>query len=160
MLRGLKSLTFHIGSTAIPGRPAKAVINILLAIESLKLLDAYVYLLQSHGCLAHGEFGIPGHRFYTKGRGKMSHHIHAFEFKFSTNRPSSQIRRFLRESSKDAEAYAVLKLRLSKEFKYFRTDLAKPGVKASAIPGVNSWMEFAKLRLDISNLYAEYSGTG
>lgn len=116
-LAGLNLQCFHIGSTAIPGMSAKAVIDILLAVESLNALSARESGLQGLGYSARGEFGIPGRRYYTKGQEERTHHLHAFEFGSPEVARHIRFRDFLRESSKDAEAYAALKIGLANQFR-------------------------------------------
>jgi GrpB-like predicted nucleotidyltransferase (UPF0157 family) len=117
VLIGLRSQSFHIGSTAIPEMPAKAVIDILLAVDSLNELDAYGSQLGSLGYAALGEFGILCRRFYTKGGDNRTHHIHAFEFGSPEIDRHLRFRDFLRDSREDAKAYAVLKRRLAQPFR-------------------------------------------
>lgn len=56
-LAGLNLQCFHIGSTAIPGMSAKAVIDILLAVESLNALSARESGLQGLGIPRVGNSG-------------------------------------------------------------------------------------------------------
>ncbi|MEJ2646192.1 MAG: GrpB family protein [Gammaproteobacteria bacterium] len=116
-LAGLRLQCVHIGSTAIPGLSAKAVIDILLAVESLNELSARESGLQGLGYSAHGEFGIPGRRYYTKVGEQRTHHLHAFEFGAPEVARHIGFRDFLRESGRDAEAYAALKIRLAQQFR-------------------------------------------
>ena len=116
-LPGLKLQCFHIGSAAIPGMSAKAVIDILLAVESLNALGACEARLQGLGYCPRGEFGIPGRRYYTKGGEQRTHHLHAFEFGAPEVARYIRFRDFLRESGKDAEAHAALKIQLARQFR-------------------------------------------
>ncbi len=68
----------HIGSTAVPGLAAKPVIDILLEVEDVARLDARDRGMRSIGYEPHGEFGIPGRRYYPKGGDERTHHVHAF----------------------------------------------------------------------------------
>lgn len=75
----------HIGSTAVPGLAAKAIIDILLEVPSLAALDNAADKMQLLGYCAKGENGIAGRRyFYKNGRQnghnnlQRSHHLHAF----------------------------------------------------------------------------------
>lgn len=115
-LSDLNVQCFHIGSTAIPGMSAKPIIDILLAVASLTQLDRYNPQLQMLGYCPHGEFGIPGRRYYTKGGDARTQHVHAFEFGNPEIKRHLRFRDFLRESREDALAYATLKKQLAQRF--------------------------------------------
>ena len=68
----------HIGSTAIPGMPAKPTIDMILEVSSLSELDLNVQKLLDLGYTAKGEFGIMGRRYFEKGLPDHTHHLHAF----------------------------------------------------------------------------------
>lgn len=68
----------HIGSTAVPGLPAKPLIDILLEVHDLALLDARDGAMRTIGYEPRGECGIPGRRYYRKGGDARTHHVHAF----------------------------------------------------------------------------------
>ena len=70
--------THHIGSTAVPGLAAKPVIDILLEVQSVERLDTFDKAMENLGYQPHGEFGIPGRRYYPKGGDDRTHHVHAF----------------------------------------------------------------------------------
>lgn len=70
----------HIGSTSVPGLAAKPIIDILLEVADINSLDSARNSFEGLGYECMGEFGIPGRRFFRKGRpGRRTHHIHAFE---------------------------------------------------------------------------------
>ena len=71
----------HIGSTAIPGIPAKPVIDICLEVRALRLLDQQAPEMGRLGYQALGEYGIPERRFFLRDdtEGARTHHVHAFE---------------------------------------------------------------------------------
>jgi GrpB-like predicted nucleotidyltransferase (UPF0157 family) len=71
----------HIGSTAIPGLPAKPVIDVLMEVLDLKALDAATPVLTALGYEAMGEYGIPRRRYFRKNdaSGRRTHQVHAFE---------------------------------------------------------------------------------
>jgi len=61
-LQGLVTI-HHIGSTSVPGLPAKPVIDLLPVFESLDALDANRSAIGALGFLWLGEFGLPGRRY-------------------------------------------------------------------------------------------------
>jgi GrpB-like predicted nucleotidyltransferase (UPF0157 family) len=70
----------HIGSTAIPGIPAKPIIDILAEVVDLESLDANTPVMEALGYEAKGEFGIPRRRYFRKNNasGIRTHQVHAF----------------------------------------------------------------------------------
>ena len=69
----------HIGSTSVPGLAAKPIIDIILEVSSLEDLDQRESALASLGYESKGEYGIERRRFFPKGGGERTHHIHAFK---------------------------------------------------------------------------------
>jgi len=65
----------HIGSTAVPGFYAKPIIDIMAGISDLSMTQDATHLLQLLGYTDHGEKGIPGRLFFTKGM-PCTHHLH------------------------------------------------------------------------------------
>ncbi len=69
----------HIGSTSVPGLPAKPIIDMLLEVDRVELLDDETARLQAIGFHAWGENGIAGRRYFTKQKsGERIAHMHAF----------------------------------------------------------------------------------
>ena len=117
VLRGVSTHLMHIGSTAIPGMRAKPIIDILLAVKRREYLDQFEQGLGLLGYSAHGEFGIPGRRFYSKGGDKRTHHLHAFELGSPEIGRHIRFRDYLRDFGEEASAYAALKDQLAKRFR-------------------------------------------
>ena len=65
----------HIGSTAVPGLNAKPIIDIMAGVSNPARTADACELLQLLGYTAHGEKGIPGRLFFTKGA-PSTHHLH------------------------------------------------------------------------------------
>lgn len=69
----------HIGSTSVPGLPAKPIIDMLLEVERVESLDDEHERLAAIGFAAWGENGIPGRRYFTvELAGERVAHLHAF----------------------------------------------------------------------------------
>jgi len=65
----------HIGSTAVPGFNAKPIIDIMAGVSDPAMTADACHLLQLLGYTAHGEKGITGRLFFTKGL-PSTHHLH------------------------------------------------------------------------------------
>lgn len=109
----------HIGSTAIPGIHAKPTVDILLAVHDITALGGYAGVMRAAGYVVRGEAGIPGSRYFCKGRDEHhTYHVHAFQ------QGNPQIRRhvlfcsYMRAHPEEARAYEILKLSLLAAYRY------------------------------------------
>ena len=101
-LQGLVTI-HHIGSTSVPGLPAKPIIDLLPVFESLEELDTNRAKLETLGFEWMGEFGLPGRRYlrrddpqtgkrliqahcYARGTSEITRHL-AFRDALRTNAP-------------------------------------------------------------------------
>jgi GrpB-like predicted nucleotidyltransferase (UPF0157 family) len=99
----------HIGSTAVPGLDAKAIIDVLLEVRSLDELDAKESAMVALGYKPKGENGIAGRRYYQLGGVNRTHHVHAFVRGDENVRRHLAFRDYLRRHSQVAEEYAQIK---------------------------------------------------
>ena len=105
----------HVGSTAVPGLPAKAVVDIQVSVASLNPKSPY------HECLAligyrHiplGEFDLVYPFFRKPAEGPSTHHVHICIVGSEQERNHLAFRDFLRSHPLDAAEYVVLKRRLA-----------------------------------------------
>ncbi len=108
----------HIGSTAIPGMPAKPIIDILLTVPELATArrDA-VPILTAQGYFFWAENPRTDRLFFVKGlppyAAARSHHIHVTEWGREA-RGKLVFRDHLRRHPEDARAYAALKRQLAR----------------------------------------------
>ncbi|KIY21590.1 MULTISPECIES: GrpB family protein [Mesobacillus] len=110
---------YHIGSTSVPGLSAKPIIDIMLAANSLELVEEATPALEAAGYAAMGENGIQERRYFQKvdENGIRKVHLHAFE------KGSDQIYRhlvfrdYLRFHSKEAGEYARVKEEAARKHK-------------------------------------------
>ncbi len=100
----------HIGSTSVPGLPAKPIIDLLPIVRDIGALDDRTEQLEEAGYRAWGEYGIAGRRFFTRDRGEFrTHNVHAF------GEGAPQIPRhlafcaYLRRHDEARDEYAALK---------------------------------------------------
>ncbi len=110
----------HIGSTAVPGMRAKPTIDIIVSVHNLSAVDAREEEMAQAGYEAHGEYGIPGRRFFSKAEPVSGEdwvnifHVHVFHSSdsYSISRHIA-VRDFLRANGEKAEKYGALKSRLA-----------------------------------------------
>lgn len=63
----------HIGSTAIPGLPAKPILDLAVQMPGLKALPQFRKKLRHMGYVYKGVFGLRGRHFFTKGNPVVVH---------------------------------------------------------------------------------------
>ena len=110
----------HVGSTAIPGMHAKPIIDILLEVKSVSKLDDYNEGMIELGYDPRGEYGIPGRRYFSKGKSDdiRTHHIHAFQSGDIGLERHLAFRDYMIAHPIDAREYAQLKLNLVRVFRW------------------------------------------
>jgi GrpB-like predicted nucleotidyltransferase (UPF0157 family) len=106
----------HIGSTAVPGLPAKPIIDMLLVVENIVDVDRRNDEMMRLGYEAKGEMGISGRRYFTKGKDEArTHHLHTFESNNPAVEKHVDFRDYLIEHPEEAENYGKLKKELSEK---------------------------------------------
>lgn len=108
LVRGIE----HIGSTAVPGLPAKPILDLALAVESAAQLPALAAGLAGLGYRAWGEHGLPGRQFFSRGE-PVTHHVHAVVGGSPHWMVWLQFRDHLRQDAADRQVYAVCKRQLA-----------------------------------------------
>src|SRR5476649_608250 len=114
----------HFGSTAIPGLPAKPIIDILVAVRSLVAAQGtFVEALRGLDYVYWADNPKKDRMFFVKGMppfgSKRSHHVHVTE-------PQGEMwqrlafRDYLRTHPEEAETYERLKRRLAAEHRVDR----------------------------------------
>ena len=110
----------HIGSTAVPGLPAKPIIDIMPVVDDIALVDGLNAPMAALGYIAKGENGIPGRRYFRKGSdAHHTHHIHVFQADSAEIAKHLDFRDYLRAYPEAADAYCRLKTALAAQY---RTD--------------------------------------
>lgn len=105
----------HIGSTAIPGMHAKALIDMLAIVSDIAAVDQQLAQMQSLGYESLGEFGIARRRYFRRDNalGERTHQIHAFQIGSPHIQRHLAFRDFMRAHSTVANQYAELKRKLA-----------------------------------------------
>lgn len=105
----------HIGSTSVPGLAAKDLIDIMVEVRSLEELDSFNAGMSELGYDVMGEYGITRRRFFMKGVGKRTHHVHAFPVGDPHVVRHLVFRDYLRSNSDVRTAYEDMKRRAAAE---------------------------------------------
>jgi putative glutamine amidotransferase len=103
--------TDHIGSTSVPGLPAKPVIDIQLAVDSMVPVDRYREPLQALGYLHKVDGWNDDHEFFHLRAGERQDgvNLHVCQADSPWEIRHLAFRDWLRTHPEDAEAYATLK---------------------------------------------------
>jgi GrpB-like predicted nucleotidyltransferase (UPF0157 family) len=113
----------HIGSTAVPGMPAKPVIDVLLGASSLGSIERQIQTLTSHGYRYVPEFEdeLPQRRYFVKpAQGEAQFHMHAVESGCQFWRDHLAFRDVLRTDRRVFDGYLTLKRSLAESLKMDR----------------------------------------
>lgn len=112
---GDELLAVHpIGSTAVPGLPAKPIIDILPVVRHIERVAEFYPALRALGYECLGEFGIPGRCYCRKGGDHRTHQLHIFGQDSAHDiRRHLAVRDYLRTHEQARVAYAQLKQRLA-----------------------------------------------
>jgi len=106
----------HIGSTAVPGLPAKPIIDLDILLKSPADLPAVISKLQAFGYEHQGTLGVPGREAFRAPAHDVPHHLYVCvpgSLEYSRH---IAFRDYLRSHPRDAEAYSSLKHNLSGRF--------------------------------------------
>lgn len=108
----------HIGSTAVPGLPAKPILDLMPLVRDVRQADAAATALLHLGYEARGEYGIAGRRYFVRQdlRGRRTHHLHAFQADHPAAADHLSFRDYLRAHPEQARRYAELKMRSAERF--------------------------------------------
>jgi len=108
-LPGLFTAIEHVGSTAVPGLPAKPVIDLMAAVVSLDQVTARAGTLQLLG-YRHHDTGMGGRLFYHRDEdGARAYHLHVVPADSWPARNERLLRDYLRTYPAQARRYAGLK---------------------------------------------------
>ncbi len=108
---------YHIGSTAVPGLPAKPVIDMMPVVRDISRVDLFGSDMAAAGYYAWGEHGMPGRRLFTKGGDEhRTHNVHIFAAGNADVDRHLSFRDYLRAHPLVAHEYARLKVEMAKQF--------------------------------------------
>lgn len=108
---------YHIGSTTIPTIGyAKPVIDVLIVVKDIEKIDLYDEAMIIQGYEPRGENGIPGRRYFPKGKNKRTHHIHIYQEGNENIDIHLDFKEYLLHFPEDAKSYGELKIKLARQF--------------------------------------------
>lgn len=107
----------HVGSTAVPGLPAKPVIDMMPLVRDIEDVDRLAPAMAQAGYDGWGEYGISGRRLFTKGGDEQrTHNIHIFQTGNPHVARHLDFRDYLRAHPEVARTYADLKMEMARQF--------------------------------------------
>ncbi|MEM1153692.1 MAG: GrpB family protein [Pseudomonadota bacterium] len=109
-----------MGSTAIPGMPAKPIIDIMFGVESLETSKPAIETLTSEGYKYSPYKANEMHWFCKPSPEFRTHHLHLVPFESPLWRERIQFRDLLRSNSDLARDYAQLKRELAERCRHDR----------------------------------------
>ncbi|MFN2465572.1 MAG: 2-amino-4-hydroxy-6-hydroxymethyldihydropteridine diphosphokinase [Candidatus Dormibacteria bacterium] len=105
----------HVGSTAVPGLPAKAIIDIQVSVESVATVEAYRVPLEELGYAYVPDDRFPTYPFFRyPAEGPRNFHLHVAQSGSTEEIEHLQFRDRLRADAVVANLYADLKRRLAR----------------------------------------------
>ncbi|GAB6931131.1 GrpB family protein [Paenibacillus sp. JCM 10914] len=120
----------HVGSTAVPGLPAKPIIDMDIVIPSVNLLSQVIDKLSELGYWHEGDLGLPGREAFARNDNrvpydagmneKMTHHLYVCSKGSVPLNEHLMFRDILRKHPALVKDYADLKMQLAEQFKYDR----------------------------------------
>ena len=115
----------HVGSTAIPGIPAKPIVDIAVFVRSLKKAKRYIRALKKIGYKLKDEKRFD-RLFFTKGsESRRTHYLHIGEAGSGYIEDMILFRDYLLKHGRTAKDYAELKKYLAKKYQAKRERYTK-----------------------------------
>jgi GrpB-like predicted nucleotidyltransferase (UPF0157 family) len=105
----------HVGSTSIPGLPAKPIIDIAVAVVDFDEAMVCIPLVEALGYEYRGEFGIPRRHYFTKGAPR-TFHLHMVEIDSAQWQNLLLFRDYLNKHPQVAEEYTEVKTQLALKY--------------------------------------------
>ena len=102
----------HVGSTSVPGVPAKPILDVLIGVVSFEAAVVCVEPMVRLGYEYRGEYGIARRHYFVKGSPR-THHVHLHEVGGEAFGSLLGFRDALRARPELAREYAEAKVRLA-----------------------------------------------
>ena len=133
----------HIGSTAVPGLDAKAVIDVQISVAALEPVDPFRLPLEGLGLVYQADNTERTKRYFRERPGDARTHFHVRRAGSLSEQLPLLFRDYLREHPADAASYAELKARLATQYGENRagyTDAKGPFIWA-AVERADRWAQ-------------------
>lgn len=108
-LGGLAVAVEHVGSTAVPGLPAKPIIDLDVVIPTAATLPAVIERLAAIGYVHEGDLGIPSRDAFKSPPGAPWHHLYVCASDNEELRRHLHFRDYLRAHPAETRAYGEVK---------------------------------------------------
>ena len=106
----------HVGSTSIPGMPAKPILDIQLAVASFQVVPGLRAVLERHGYIYRGS-AFRGQRLFVKGpEARRTHHLHVMISNSKVWKKAILFRDYLIKDRASFDGYVQLKQGLARKF--------------------------------------------
>ncbi|WP_163582853.1 GrpB family protein [Gracilibacillus saliphilus] len=106
----------HIGSTSVPGLPAKPIVDIDVVVATRNDVQIAIEKLATLGYVHEGDLGIKGREAFIPPDKMPWHHLYVCTIDNAEFRRHIKFRDYLRNHPQVAKDYGELKLKLVKEF--------------------------------------------
>ena len=136
----------HVGSTAVPGLPAKPVIDMVVVIASDDDLPEAIERLEVIGYRARGDLGVPGREAFAWPEGDARHHLYVSPITSDELQAQVRFRDLLVSDPRLAAEYVVLKRELAARYRDDRPSYTDGKTDFIAAALVSSAAEQAKPR--------------
>src|SRR2546423_4459534 len=114
----------HVGSTSIPGLPAKPIIDLLVVLRETSVIGRFSSAMEALGYRDRGECldaeipGTPGRFYFSKDQGgKRTHHTHVCAVGHVEIADKLAFRDYLRTNPRRAAEYGALKHELARRYR-------------------------------------------
>jgi GrpB-like predicted nucleotidyltransferase (UPF0157 family) len=112
-LAGVRHITVHIGSTAVPGLDAKPIIDLDVVVADQAAVAEAISALAVAGWQHEGDLGVPGREAFRPPASTIYHHLYLVTRGSQAHRDHMDLRDFLRAHPGEAARYARLKHQLA-----------------------------------------------
>jgi GrpB-like predicted nucleotidyltransferase (UPF0157 family) len=106
----------HVGSTSVPGLPAKPIIDISIVVPDRSYVQTAISRLASLGYVHRGDLGIEGREAFANPDGLPAHNLYLCPRDTVALANHLAIRNYLRSHPEAATEYGELKRRLAERF--------------------------------------------
>lgn len=106
----------HVGSTAVPGLPAKPVVDACIVVASRAVVPACIRRLAGIGYTHRGDLGVPDREAFRAPEGLPRHHLYLGPRDGLGLRNHLGVRDLLRADPEAARRYGELKASLARRF--------------------------------------------